>query len=96
MTGASAAALISGSVDLRTEAQNLHLVVLPEIDASTAALAVGIANPIVGLGALLANMVLRAPLSRAFALEYDITGTINDPVITRRGRVAANTPETPR
>lgn len=96
MTGASAAALISGSVDLRTEAQNLHLVVLPEIDASTAALAVGIANPIVGLGALLANMVLRAPLSRAFALEYDITGTINDPVITRRGRVAANTPETPK
>jgi len=50
----------------------------------------------VGLGALLANMVLRAPLSRAFALEYDITGTISEPVITRRGRVAANTPETPK
>ncbi len=93
MTGAGAAALISGSVNLANETQQLHLVVLPEIDASTAALAVGIANPIIGLGALLANMVLKAPLSRAFALEYDITGTISDPVITRRGRVAANPSE---
>jgi uncharacterized protein (TIGR02099 family) len=93
MTGAGAAALISGSVNLANETQQLHLVVLPEIDASTAALAIGVANPIIGLGALLANMVLKAPLSRAFALEYDITGTIGDPVITRRGRVAANPSE---
>jgi uncharacterized protein (TIGR02099 family) len=96
MTGAGAAAFISGSVDLRNETQQLHLVVLPEIDASTAALALGVANPILGLGALLANTVLRAPLSRAFALEYDITGTLNDPVIVRRNRVAANPTESVR
>lgn len=89
MTGASAGALMSGNVNLGTETQQLHLVVLPEIDASTAALAIGVANPIVGLGALLANMVLRAPLSRAFALEYDIGGTIGDPVIKRRTRTDA-------
>ncbi len=98
MTGASAGALMSGSVNLGTETQQLHLIVLPEIDASTAALAIGVANPIVGLGALLANMVLRAPLSRAFALEYDIGGTLNDPLITRRTRtdVPASSQETPR
>jgi uncharacterized protein YhdP len=96
MAGASAAAFISGSVDLRNETQQLHLVVLPEIDASTAAIALGVANPILGLGALLANMVLKAPLSKAFALDYDITGTWNDPVITRRSRVAANPPESVR
>lgn len=98
MTGASAGALMSGSVNLGTETQQLHLVVLPEVDASTAALAIGVANPIVGLGALLANMVLRAPLSRAFALEYDIGGTMSDPVVTRRTRAdaAPTSQESPR
>ena len=96
MTGSSAAALMSGTVDLRKETQQLHLVVLPEIDASTAALALGVANPVIGLGALLANLVLKAPLSKAFALEYDITGSWNDPVVTRTGRIASATPENPR
>lgn len=96
MTGTGAAALISGSVDLRNETQQLHLVVLPEIDASTAALALGVANPILGLGALLANTVLKAPLSKAFALEYDIGGTWNEPVIVRRNRVTASTTESVR
>jgi uncharacterized protein YhdP len=96
MAGAGAAAFISGSVDLRNETQQLHLVVLPEIDASTAAIALGVANPILGLGALLANTVLKAPLSKAFALEYDITGTWNDPVIVRRNRIAANSTESAR
>ncbi len=88
MAGASATALMSGTINLRNETQQLHLVVLPEIDASTAALALGVANPILGLGAFVAQYVLRNPLSKAFALEYDIAGTWTDPTITRRGRVA--------
>jgi uncharacterized protein (TIGR02099 family) len=96
MTGAGAAAFISGHVDLRNETQQLHLIVLPEIDASTAALALGVANPILGLGALLANTVLKAPLSRVFAMEYDITGTWNDPVIARRNRITADQTESVR
>ena len=96
MAGSGAAALMSGTVDLRKETQQLHLVVLPEIDASTAALALGVANPIIGLGALVANMVLKAPLSKAFALEYDITGSWNDPIVARAGRVASTAPENPR
>ncbi len=77
MTGASATALMSGTINLRNETQQLHLVVLPEIDASTAALALGVANPVLGLGAFLAQYVLRNPLSKAFALEYDIAGTLD-------------------
>jgi uncharacterized protein (TIGR02099 family) len=92
MTGAGAAAFMSGTIDLARETQSLHLLVVPELDASTAAIALGIANPIVGLGALLANTVLKAPISRAFALDYDITGTWNDPVITRRARETASAP----
>lgn len=93
MAGASAAALMSGAIDLRNETQQLHLVVLPEIDASTAALALGVANPILGLGAFVAQYVLRNPLSKAFALEYDISGTWANPAIARRNRVTAGTTE---
>jgi uncharacterized protein YhdP len=93
MAGTGAAALMSGSVDLLKETQQLHLIVLPEIDASTAALAVAVANPIIGLGALLANTVLKSSLSRAFALEYDISGTWNDPIVVRRGRITPGSSE---
>ncbi|HKO68667.1 MAG TPA: YhdP family protein [Burkholderiaceae bacterium] len=87
MIGATATALMSGTINLRNETQQLHLVVLPEIDASTAALALGVANPILGLGAFVAQYVLRNPLSKVFALEYDIAGSWNDPTIKRRGTV---------
>ncbi|MEP6607694.1 MAG: YhdP family protein [Burkholderiaceae bacterium] len=90
MAGATAAALMSGTIDLRNETQQLHLVVLPEIDASTAALALGVANPVLGLGAFLASYVLRNPLSKAFSFEYDISGTWASPTVTRRSRSAAN------
>ena len=96
MAGTGAAALMSGSIDLLKETQQLHLIVLPEIDASTAALAVTVVNPIVGLGALLANTVLKSSLSKVFALEYDITGTWSDPVVVRRGRITPGPTEQPK
>lgn len=91
MNGASAAVLMSGSLDLRNETQQLAIVVLPEIDATTAALALGVANPVLGLGTLLAQLVLKDPLSKAFALQYDVTGTWTDPRITRRSRISPST-----
>ncbi|MDH5207977.1 MAG: YhdP family protein [Burkholderiaceae bacterium] len=94
MNGASAAVLMSGAVDLRNETQKLSLVVLPEIDASTAALALGVANPILGLGTFLAQLVLRDPLSKAFALQYDVSGTWTDPKIERRARITPTTEAT--
>jgi uncharacterized protein YhdP len=87
MSGASAAVLMSGTLDLGKETQRLSIVVLPVIDASTAALAVGVVNPVLGLGTFLAQMVLRDPLSRAFALQYDVTGSWTDPTITRQTRI---------
>jgi uncharacterized protein (TIGR02099 family) len=87
MNGASAAVLMSGTLDLGQETQQLSIVVLPEIDASTAALAVGVVNPVLGLGTFLAQFVLRDPLSRAFALQYDVTGSWADPIITRQARI---------
>jgi uncharacterized protein YhdP len=87
MNGASAAVLMSGTLDLRNETQQLSVVVLPEIDASSAALAVGVVNPVLGLGTFLAQLVLKDPLSRAFALQFDVTGSWTDPKITRQSRI---------
>ena len=94
MNGASAAVLMSGTLDLRNETQQLAIVVLPEIDASTAALALGVANPVLGLGAYLAQLVLRDPLSKAFAFQYDVTGSWTEPKVTRRNRITPPTLET--
>lgn len=87
MSGATAAVLMSGTLDLRNETQQLSIVVLPEIDASTAALAVGVVNPVLGLGTFLAQFVLRDPLSKALALQYEVTGSWTDPKITRQSRI---------
>jgi uncharacterized protein (TIGR02099 family) len=87
MNGASAAVLMSGSLDLRNETQQLTVVVLPEIDASTAALALGVANPVLGLGTYLAQLVLKDPLSKVFAMQYDVSGTWSEPKVTRSSRI---------
>ena len=40
-------------------------------------------NPVVGLGAFLAQYVLKNPLSAALTQEYQITGPWKDPVIKK-------------
>lgn len=87
MRGASANVLIEGSADLQRETQNLHVLVLPEINAGSASLAYALlANPAIGLGTFLAQLVLRDPLSKAFSFEYDVTGSWSDPQVKRRER----------
>lgn len=72
--------VLGGRVDLREQTQNLQAVVIPNLDVSGAALAAGIAiNPIVGVGAFLAQWLLQAPLAKAMTLEYQIGGTWDDP-----------------
>jgi uncharacterized protein (TIGR02099 family) len=96
MRGASANVLIEGSTDIGRETQALHVLVLPEIDAGSASLAYALlANPAIGLGAFLAQMLLRNPLAKAFSFEYDITGTWADPQVKRRERAVPETSPSP-
>ncbi len=88
MRSANASVLIEGSSDLRAESQNLHVLVLPEVSATSASLAYALlANPAIGLGTFIAQLLLRDPLSKAFSFEYDVTGSWRDPVVKRRERV---------
>ena len=83
MKGASAAVLMDGRADIEAETQSLKVVVVPEIDAGTAALVATAINPALGLGTFLAQYFLRKPLSRAATQEFQIDGTWSDPRITK-------------
>jgi uncharacterized protein YhdP len=83
MKGVNAAVLMEGSADLVRETQNLHVVVVPEINAMTASLVATAINPVVGLTTFLAQLFLQNPLSRASAQEFLIDGSWTDPRVTR-------------
>ncbi|MBR6000861.1 MAG: hypothetical protein IK089_06370, partial [Oxalobacter sp.] len=61
--------------------------VKPEINAAGASIAVGIINPVVGVGTFLAQALAREPLKHNFTLYYHITGEWGDPIITQLDEV---------
>ncbi|GAB4401772.1 MAG: YhdP family protein [Rhodoferax sp.] len=83
MKGVNAAVLMEGQADLARETQDLRVVVVPEINAGTASLLATLVNPALGLGSVLAQLVLRGPLIAANTQEFHIDGPWTDPQVTR-------------
>ncbi len=83
MKGVNAAVLMEGSADMNHETQDLHVVVVPELNAMTASLVATAINPVVGLGSFLAQMVLRGPLTERTTREFHIDGPWADPHVER-------------
>ena len=81
MKGVNAAVLMDGKVDLERQTQDLRVVVVPEFDAGTVALATALINPVIGLSAFLAQLVLKQPLIRAATREFQVTGRWDNPEI---------------
>lgn len=94
MKGVNAAVLMDGQADIVRETQDLRVVVVPEINAGTAALVATAINPAVGLGAFLAQMVLSRPLAVAATQEFHIDGTWADPKVNKLER--RHLPELPK
>lgn len=88
MTGAQATVLMAGSADLARETQDLRIVVVPEINAEAASLALAIVNPAIGLGTFLAQVLLREPMIEAGTREFRVTGTWTDPAVETVARGA--------
>lgn len=81
-----AAILLAGDTNLTSRNWNLEAAVVPKLDASGAAIAAGIVvNPLVGLGALLTQWILKEPLARAMTARYAVTGTWDEPVLAPLG-----------
>lgn len=89
MKGLQAAVLMEGSADLAAETQDLHVLVVPEINAGGAALAYAAINPAIGLGTFLAQWLLRKPIVAASTEEFRVTGSWSDPKIEQLPRRAA-------
>jgi uncharacterized protein (TIGR02099 family) len=83
MQGVNAAVMMEGSADVVHETQNLHVVVVPEINAGTASLLATVVNPAVGLSTVLAQLFLRRPLIQATTQVFDVDGPWADPRITK-------------
>lgn len=91
MAGAQATVLMAGSADLAHETQDLRVIVVPEINAEAASLAVAAINPAIGLGTFLAQLLLRQPIIDAGTREFTVTGTWADPVVEPVARSGAGT-----
>jgi len=92
MRGVQAVVLMEGQADLARETQNLHVYVVPEVNAGGASLAYAAINPVVGLGTFLAQMLLRKQVADASTQEFKITGPWADPQVEKvngRGDAAA-------
>lgn len=84
MRGVSSTVLMEGTADVVNETQNLHVVVIPEVNAGAASIVYGMAiNPVIGVGTFLAQMFLRDPLMKALTFEYQVTGSWKEPTITK-------------
>jgi uncharacterized protein (TIGR02099 family) len=81
MRGVQAVVLMEGSADIARETQDLRVIVVPEIGAGTAALAYAMINPAIGLGAFLAQALLKKPLTEAGTREFHVSGPWADPKV---------------
>ena len=78
---------MKGTADIPRETQNLRVIVIPTLSASSAALAATVVNPLLGLSTFVAQLVLSDSLSKALAVEYSVTGAWADPEIRQiRGK----------
>jgi uncharacterized protein YhdP len=87
MVGPTAKVDLRGGIDLGAETQNLEISVKPSVSESIA-LGAAIVNPAVGLATFLAQKALQDPIEKMVAFEYQVTGTWQDPVVTKKRRPA--------
>ncbi|MCX8520033.1 MAG: DUF3971 domain-containing protein, partial [Rhodoferax sp.] len=83
MKGINANVLMEGQADLNKETQSLSVVVVPEVNVSSATLLYSTVNPAVGLSVYLANLALRDPLATANTRAFQIDGTWVSPQVTQ-------------
>ncbi|MBI5889863.1 MAG: TIGR02099 family protein [Nitrosomonadales bacterium] len=85
LTGAAAKVTLSGQVDLSRETQELKVRILPSIGDNVSLLSFA-AGPVVGVGVLLTNKILRDPLDKLVSIEYNVSGSWADPKVEKVGQ----------
>ena len=78
--GSSAEIDMRGDINIDKETQNLHVKVIPSMRRGVTAL-VTMVNPIFGVGAAVAQSLLKDPVGQILAYEYSVTGPWGDPKV---------------
>jgi uncharacterized protein (TIGR02099 family) len=87
IAGPSAFVSMAGEVSLPLETQNLTLRVVPEVGESVAIAATFLGTPVLGLTTLLLQKLLQNPIGKVVSYEYLVTGSWDNPAVTRLGAV---------
>ncbi len=82
MQGPAAVVTIIGSTDLAKETQNLRVKVVPGVSDSVSLVAF-LGGPAVGIGTFILQKIFKDPLGQIVAYDYDVTGTWENPVVTK-------------
>jgi uncharacterized protein YhdP len=83
IAGPSAFVSMKGEVSLPRETQDLTMRVVPEVGESVALAATFLGTPVLGLSTLLVSKVLKNPFGQVVAYEYQVTGSWDNPQVTK-------------
>lgn len=90
MDGPAAKVTMSGEADLVRETQNLRVRVVPLFGDTVSGAATLLGGPVVGLTALVLQKVLKDPIGQIISYEYSITGTWDNPLVTKLKKKAGD------
>ncbi len=85
IAGPSAFVSMAGEISLPLETQNLTMKVVPEMGESAAIAATVLGTPVMGLTTLVLSKLLKNPLGQVVSYEYLVTGSWDNPTVTRIG-----------
>jgi uncharacterized protein YhdP len=83
IAGPSAFVSMTGEISIPQETQSLTMHIVPEVGEGLALAATLIGTPVLGLSTLLVSKLLKNPLGKAVAYEYQVTGSWDNPQVTR-------------
>lgn len=86
---------MSGDVDLARETQKLHVKVYPSMSDSLSVAGALIGGPIAGIATFVAQKLLKDPIDKMAAHEYNVTGTWADPQVAKIEQKPATTATSP-
>lgn len=81
--GPSARVVMKGKVDLTRETQDLRVRVTPFLGESVSIAGALIGGPVAGVATFLAQKMLKDPIDKLAAFEYDVTGSWKDPQVAK-------------
>jgi uncharacterized protein (TIGR02099 family) len=83
ISGPAAFVSIAGEISLPDEKQALTVRVVPEVSEGVALAATVFGTPVLGLSTLLVTKLLKNPLGKVVAYEYQVTGSWDNPHVER-------------